>query len=56
MTLYFPIDAEQIMDIPLGEVLHEDMRIWHYTSSGVFSLCPAQHLIMELRKENGAGG
>ncbi|KAL2900218.1 hypothetical protein RDABS01_025300 [Bienertia sinuspersici] len=51
LNTFVPIDSETILNIPLGEVLHEVSRVWHYSSCGNFTVKSAYHLTMDCRKD-----
>lgn len=53
---FLPIDVELILSIPLSEEPHNDRRIWHYTTSGEFTVKSAYHLIRDICKDEGGGG
>lgn len=42
--IYTSIDAEVILQIPLGLLLREDKHVWNYTNSGLFSIKSIYHL------------
>ncbi|KAL0331697.1 UNVERIFIED_CONTAM: hypothetical protein Sangu_1715200 [Sesamum angustifolium] len=46
--LFWPVDSELIIGIPLGRMRQEDLWVWHYSKSGMFSVRSAYHLACEL--------
>ncbi|KAL2924008.1 hypothetical protein RDABS01_015499 [Bienertia sinuspersici] len=47
--------SEVIANIPLSDEVHEDRRVWHYTTNGEYSVRSAYHMIMEYKKGVGEG-
>ena len=50
--LFLPIDAEQILRIPLCMSWPADKLIWHFTTSGNFSVKSAYHLLRSLKSQD----
>jgi hypothetical protein len=59
--LFWPIDVQRILNIPLARSSMEDFVSWHYTKTGVFSVRSCYHLEWEhqhgnkLRRTSGYG-
>ena len=53
--VFWSLDADNILNIPLGNHTDEDTLIWHYTKHGEYTVQGAYHLIIEqgLIKEFG---
>ena len=50
--IFLPIDAELILRIPLCSSWPADKLIWRYTSTGIFSVKSAYHLLRSLKKRD----
>ena len=50
--LFLPIDAEQILRVPLCMSWPADKLIWHYTTSMNFSVKSAYHLLRSLKSKD----
>ncbi|KAL0434847.1 UNVERIFIED_CONTAM: hypothetical protein Sradi_0192600 [Sesamum radiatum] len=46
--LFWPMDSEMILSIPLSRVGAPDLVIWHYSHNGIFSVRSAYHLACSL--------
>ncbi|KAL0448410.1 UNVERIFIED_CONTAM: hypothetical protein Slati_1397400 [Sesamum latifolium] len=49
--LFWPIDSEFILSIPLCQVGEEDLWVWDYAKNGLFSVRSAYHLACELEDQ-----
>ncbi|KAL0407261.1 UNVERIFIED_CONTAM: putative mitochondrial protein [Sesamum latifolium] len=43
-ALFWPVDSELILSIPLGRLVVPDIWVWHYSRNGWFSVRSAYHL------------
>ncbi|KAL3846296.1 hypothetical protein ACJIZ3_003699 [Penstemon smallii] len=53
--IFWPEEVELILKIPLGSLQNEDTQIWHYTSTGQFSVRSAYHLALRTKRELESG-
>jgi hypothetical protein len=42
--IFWPIDANRILNIPLATGMMEDFVSWHYNKTGIFSVKTAYHM------------
>ncbi|KAJ8436283.1 hypothetical protein Cgig2_023334 [Carnegiea gigantea] len=54
-SLFLPVDAEVIMDIPLCSSWPWDSPTWHYSSSGELTIKSAYRLIMNFKQQATPG-
>jgi len=57
--IFFPLDAEVILNIPLCTTWPDDNLIWHYSADGEYSVRSAYHLLrdkMRLGTPSSSGG
>ncbi|KAL0454593.1 UNVERIFIED_CONTAM: putative ribonuclease H protein [Sesamum latifolium] len=47
-SIFWPIDAELILNIPFSRLGAEDLVVWHYTNNGLFSVRSAYHLALAM--------
>ena len=45
--IFWPTDAQRILNIPLAMGMMEDFVSWHYERSGIFSVRTAYHMEWE---------
>jgi len=55
-SLFLPIDAEHILRLPLCLSWPADKLIWHFSSTGNFSVKSAYHLIRSLKSQDKPSG
>ncbi|PNT62574.1 hypothetical protein BRADI_4g05372v3 [Brachypodium distachyon] len=59
--IFWPIDAQRILKVPIARTFVEDFVAWHFNKSGLFSVRSAYHMEWDhqhgekLRRTNGAG-
>ncbi|KAG8377458.1 hypothetical protein BUALT_Bualt08G0035100 [Buddleja alternifolia] len=52
--IFWPLDVNMILSIPLGQNLMVDRLVWHYTKNGMFSVKNAYHVVRSLVNDSGA--
>ncbi|KAL0343066.1 UNVERIFIED_CONTAM: hypothetical protein Sangu_1194000 [Sesamum angustifolium] len=54
--MFWPVDSDIILSIPIGRTGAPDLLIWHYSRSGIFSVRSAYHLAcsLELRSSSSS--
>ncbi|KAK4425122.1 hypothetical protein Salat_1706100 [Sesamum alatum] len=51
-SLFYPLDVEAILTIPLGRTVDEDSLIWHFKLNGRFSVRSAHHLALSIAESS----
>ncbi|KAL0448481.1 UNVERIFIED_CONTAM: hypothetical protein Slati_1404500 [Sesamum latifolium] len=46
--LFWLVDSDIILSIPLSRTGEEDIWVWHYSKNGIFSVRSAYHLACDL--------
>lgn len=54
-ALFLPHEAEEIKSIPLSAHLLADKQIWAFSSHGVFTVCSAYWVVVEMLKYKSRG-
>ncbi|KAL0327681.1 UNVERIFIED_CONTAM: hypothetical protein Sangu_1846100 [Sesamum angustifolium] len=49
-SIFWPVDSDLILGIPLGHLGLEDQIVWHHTKNGIFSVRSAYHLARTLEE------
>ncbi|KAK4407773.1 hypothetical protein Sango_0358300 [Sesamum angolense] len=49
-SIFWPVDNDLILGIPLGHLGLEDQIVWHHTKNGIFSVRSAYHLARTLEE------
>ncbi|KAL0397552.1 UNVERIFIED_CONTAM: hypothetical protein Scaly_0203600 [Sesamum calycinum] len=50
-SIFWPVDSDLILGIPLGHLGLEDQIVWHHTKNGIFSVRSAYHLARTLEEK-----
>ncbi|KAL0395614.1 UNVERIFIED_CONTAM: hypothetical protein Scaly_0009800 [Sesamum calycinum] len=51
--LFWRLDSELILDIPLNRTGEQDLWVWHYSATGTFTIRSAYHLACSLEDRPG---